>query len=328
MVYMKKNDTPFSVLIYSNEYWPFYNNIIKIMREKGYKIDIYIYPQKKNLFKYFFEIIKLYRINFSEYKIIHAYFGTAGFVANLQRSVPVITTYCGSDLLGVLTKGNNYNYLKSILFKAASLFAYKFSVQTTTISRKLEEELPNNKNNVIIPLGLDTDHFNPINSQKARSILGWEKEAIYILFPANKNRSIKRHFIAKRIVSNIKKDVKVNLFSLDEPNMYEKLPLIMSAVNLMIFVSKHEGSPNVIREALSCNLPIFSFDIGDVKEQIEDVTYCHCIDQDDINTMELLIGDYLRDNPFSRSNGREKIINYKWNNYVDRLIKLYGENIV
>ncbi len=60
---------------------------------------IHIYPQKRSFFKYVLEIIKLYRIKFNKYKIIHAYFGTAGCVANFQRTVPVITTYCGSDLI-------------------------------------------------------------------------------------------------------------------------------------------------------------------------------------------------------------------------------------
>ena len=63
--------------------------------------------------------------------------------------------------------------------------------------------------------------------------------------------------------------------------------------NLMIFVSKHEGSPNVIREGLSCNLPIFSFDIGDVSEHLIGVKNSEIIFNENIKKMRKRIQDFL-----------------------------------
>jgi len=266
-------------------------------------------------------------MNFVKYDIIHAYFGTAGFIANLQRNTPVVTTFCGSDLLGVINNDYKYNKLKSLIFKFSSILAYKLSVFTTTLSKKLEHNLPDNKKNQIIPLGVDINHFKPYSLESAREALGWKSDEIYVLFPSEKNRPIKRYFIAKKIIQNIETDFRLNLISLDESNLYPRLPLIMSASNLLIFVSKHEGSPNVIREALSCNLPIFSFDVGDVKEQVENVTFCHCVDQDDINNMQSLISNFLKENPFVRSNGRNKMINYQWSKHVSKLVGLYNKHV-
>lgn len=326
-IYMKTNNHLPSILIYSSEYWPFYKIIKKILRNKGYKVEVYIYPQEKNKLKYFSEIYNLFKIGYKKYNVIHAYFGTAGLIANIQRKIPVITTYCGSDLLGVTDDDYNYNFTKSFLFRFASLLAYNFSVNTTTLSKKLEDELPNNKKNTIIPLGVDTDHFKSVPSEDARKILGWSIDDIYVLFPSEKNRSVKRYYLAEKLISSIDINYKINLISLDEPNMYDKLPLIMSASNFLVFVSKHEGSPNVIREALSCNLPIFSFDVGDVKEQIKDVKNCFCVDQDDLVSLKKIVSKFLTDNAFSRSDGREKIINYTWVNYVDSITKLININV-
>lgn len=322
---MVKNKLKLNILIYSSEYWPFYKNVQELMNKKGHNLDFYIFPQNNNLLKYFKELFKLFKNNFQKYDLIHAYFGTSGLIANFQRKTPVITTYCGSDLLGVFDNNYQYNYLKSLIFRFSSKLAYKFSIQTTTISKILEKQLPGNLKNHVIPLGVDTDHFQPRSQHEARENLGWAQDEHYILFPAEKNRSIKRFYIAEEIVKRL--NVKANLISLDEQNMYSKLPLFYNAANLLIFVSKHEGSPNVIREALSCNLPIFSFDVGDVREQIDGVSHSHCIANDDKKELKLLIEKYLTLNKESRSNGRDKILNYNWSNYVDNLITLYELNV-
>ena len=322
----RDNDLP-SILIYSSEFWPFYEVIIKILRKKGYMVDLYVYPQDKRMLKYFYELYNLSKIDFKKYDVVHAYFGASGFLANLQRRVPVITTFCGSDLLGVINNDFKYNYLKSYIFKSASKLAYLLSKRTTTLSKELESKLPSSKKNQIVSLGVDISHFHPVSIEDSRKILGWNQNDIYVLFPAEKNRPVKRYFLAKKIIASIELNKKINLISLDEPNMYEKLPLIMNASNLMVFVSKHEGSPNVIREALSCNLPIFSFDVGDVKEQIKHINHCVCVRQDDIYSLKSKIKSFLSANAYKRSDGRKKMINYSWENYVDLTIKLINKSL-
>ena len=42
----------------------------------------------------------------------------------------------------------------------------------------------------------------------------------------------------------------------------------MNACHGVLLTSDNEGSPNVIREALSCGTPVFAFDVGDVREQL------------------------------------------------------------
>ena len=55
---------------------------------------------KRNIKIYYNEIIKIRKINTKHYDIVHAYFGSSGFIANFQRKIPVVTTFIGSDLLG------------------------------------------------------------------------------------------------------------------------------------------------------------------------------------------------------------------------------------
>ena len=318
-----------SILIYSNQTLPFIKLQKSYLEKLNHNVDLYIFEGKRNILKYMNEIKKIRSINHIKYDIIHAYDGSSGFIANFQRGIPVITTFIGSDLLGNYSSNGRFDYGFSIISFFASYAAQLFSKKLITISQNLSRRIYFNKKHKMIKLGVDHNHFNPIGMSAAREKLNWNNDAIYILFPANKNRVIKRYGIAKEIIEEISKEISsVKLISLEKPNMYPELPLIMSGCNAMIFVSFHEGSPNVIKEALACNLPIFSFDIGDVSEQLEGVTNSHVVNNGNKTALYKKLLDYLYKTPKKRSNGRNKIIPLSWDNYTVNVENIYYKALV
>ena len=56
----------------------------------------------------------------------------------------------------------------------------------------------------------------------------------------------------------------------------------MNACDALLFVSMYEGSPNIVKEALACNLPIVSVAVGDVAERLEGVAGCTCRSADPV----------------------------------------------
>ena len=96
----------------------------------------------------------------------------------------------------------------------------------------------------------------------------------------------------------------------------------MNASDVLILTSFWEGSPNVIKESMACNLPIISVDVGDVKEVILDTFNCFFVDYSAQEIAEKL--KIIYDNKLP-SNGREKINHLDDNLIAQKLIKIYSE---
>jgi len=57
--------------------------------------------------------------------------------------------------------------------------------------------------------------------------------------------------------------------------LHQDVPIWLNASDVVLLTSLHEGSPNVIKEALGCDVPIVSVDVGDVRERIQGVEGCY-----------------------------------------------------
>jgi len=224
--------------------------------------------------------------------IIHAHYGLCGLFANLQRKIPVVTTYHGSDI----NNKSNLKYSKlSIWLSAWNIFVSKRQVVKAGVKTRYS----------VIPCGVDTNIFYPLDKEYCRKILGWNMEQTYILFSKAFFVEVKNYPLAKTAVDLLGNDA--HLIELDGYTR-EEVNLLMNASDVALMTSFSEGSPQFIKEAMATNCPIVSTDVGDVSELLYGVSnsYLCTYSKDDV-------ADKIKMILFSKNiktNGKKRIDNY------------------
>jgi glycosyltransferase involved in cell wall biosynthesis len=238
------------------------------------------------------------------YDIVHANYGLTAPAALAQVRLPVVLSLWGSDLMG------EYGWLA----KQCARYCEAVIVMSDEMARELSEPCH------VIPHGIDMDRFAPRPREEVRAQLGWDPEARHVLFPYPPSHEVKNHPRAERVVERASGlvDADVNLQVVyGVPHV--EVPTYMNASDALVLTSDREGSPNSVKEALSCNLPVVSTDVGDVAERLDGVSPSHVSDDDD--ELVSALADVLADP--RRSNGREAVRDISLNQMGERIEDVY-----
>ena len=205
--------------------------------------------------------------------IIHAHYGLSGLLANLQRRIPVVTTYHGSDI----NEPKVYPFSRlCMMLSKRNVFVLTPKSRSTERSTELTPSLtPKPKGdfkNAVIPCGVDINLFKPTNKKEARTSLGLDGNKKYILFAGAFDNRVKNSELAIQAVSLLN-DNNIVLLELKGYSRQQVVEL-MNAVDSVLMTSFSEGSPQFIKEAMACNCPIVSVSVGDVPQVIESVEGC------------------------------------------------------
>jgi teichuronic acid biosynthesis glycosyltransferase TuaC len=197
-----------------------------------------------------------------------------GLICALQRKVPCAVSFAGSDLNGTrgsdgwLTPGSLPSIAAS---QIAAAIASGVSVRTSAMRGSILWD-PARRRTRVIGSGVDMCRFSPMPRDEARRRRGLPSDGARVAFVAidAEKRPWKRLDLARAAVAllpGVTLDV-VDRLPLDE------MRAAYAASDALVLTSWQEGSPNCVKEALACGVPVVSVDVGDVRDVVEGMTNC------------------------------------------------------
>lgn len=209
----------------------------------------------------------------NKFDIIHSHYGLSAIMGLFsKRKEKSIVSFMGDDLLGSNYKDGTTSYSSKVLAIINRLFSKWFYDYSIVKSMEMKSKILS-RNVTLIPNGVDTEFFIPMDRLEALKLLEWDITKKHILFAANPYRLEKNFVLSKQALSLINNN-EIELHSLVDL-MHSQISVWMNASNVILLSSFHEGSPNVIKEAMACNRPIVSTDVGDVKWVIGETEGCY-----------------------------------------------------
>jgi len=256
------------------------------LRKKGIDIaDFYFYSRGLTGYLKSYAMLKRYLKKADKFDIIHAHFGYTALIVYLTfaRSKLVIS-FMGDDLYGKLNNHSKQSIRGIFNIQLSKFLQAKADwiiVKSNEMLNYIEPAF-RYKTSVILN-GVDFEKFPIVESKIARENLQLEQNKKYVLFladPAEKRKNIQLLQKAFTLL-NDNNVVLINPFPIIGENVY----LYLNACDVVVLASFLEGSPNLIKEALVCNCPIVSTDVGDVKERIKNIEGCYLTTYDPENLM-------------------------------------------
>lgn len=319
--------TALRVLMITNS-WPtpgrprttyFIKRQAEFLQAAGVDVDVFHFQSAKRPWNYLVAWLRLRRrMAHHRYDLAHAQFGQSGLLV-LPKRLPLVVTFRGDDLEGIVDSDGRIT-LPGRVLKLISQGVARCADAAIVVSEHMKQFLHPSVRTYVVPSGLDFQLFRPIPRNEARCHVGLPTDKRLVLFVGNPELPRKRYVLAREAVAVLNRSLPAELV-LAWGTPHADIPFLMSACDALVFTSLQEGSPNVVKEALACNLPVVSVRVGDVPVRLKDVEGCELCADDRPETIAAALERVLRRN--QRIAGRSVVQHLDEQKLTEQVIAIY-----
>ena len=240
-------------------------------------VDVqFINPEEDGKTIYFKSMFSLPRlIAAGSYDVVHVHYGLSGlFLLNSFRhvGVPVVLTLHGGDIQPEQGKYVQVALTRRIIRKTdvvVTLNGRMSGLAAEAGAKRVE----------VIPCAVETGLFTPPQFRPALQ----DRDCLTVVFPSARIREVKNYPLFRKVLSELdsRYGIRTREVVLDGKTRKETAQMMRDA-DLLLLTSRSEGSPQVVKEALSANLPVVSTRVGDVETLLGGVAGCACGDPEEL----------------------------------------------
>ena len=296
---------------------------VRFLRAAGVDVDVFSFRGGRRPLRYLAAWARLRR-RLSEgrarYHLVHAQFGQSGLLA-LPKRLPLVVTFRGDDLFGILGRDGRPTQAGRLLQRLSRLVARQADA-AILVSAHLQRYLTDSVATHIVPSGLDLDLFRCIPRDEARQHLGLPRDGRRILFVGDPADPRKRYDLAREAVGRLNRNLAAELV-IGWRVPHDEMPSYMNACDALVFTSREEGSPNAVKEALACDLPVVSVAVADVPLRLQGIPGCEVCADDCPDTIAAALDRTLRRDARCGGRGREAARQLDEGLLTARVIEIY-----
>lgn len=296
---------------------PIIKNQGESLRRAGVELDYYVVHGRG--WKSYMKSIKLLRkkVHEGRYDVIHAHYSWTAYLASMATiglNVPMVVSLMGNDIL-------DHWWYPGLARMVAKMKPWK----TVIVKSQEMKNRVGMTYAIVVPNGVNMERFHEMDKKECQNILGWDCSKSHVLFPARMEDTRKNWPLALGVVNLLnERFMDIELHEMNGVKN-EDTPVLYNAADVVVLPSFYEGSANAVKEAMACNAPIVTTDMGDCRERIEGVDGCYVANTYEVKEFAELLEKALAFG--GKTKGRERLLMDGIADYqiAQRLINLYEQ---
>lgn len=283
---------------------PIIENQGNSLRRSGIDVDFYMVSGSG--WKSYVKDIKPLRKLIKEggYDAIHAHYAFCAYLVNFAAvglHKPLVVSLMGSDI-----------WVHKFYPFVARMFARCAHWKAVIVKSQEMKKRVGMPYAMVIPNGVDMERFCEKPKMESQESIGWNTKKLHVLFPADPELGRKNWPLAEDAVallngegiSGLGVSGSIELHGMKGvPN--EQTPMLYNAADAVVLPSFYEGSANAVKEAMACNRPLVTTDMGDCRERMDGCKGCYVANTYEVPEFAELLAKALKD---GKSEGRERLL--------------------
>lgn len=293
---------------------------IESLREAGVGIQVEAIRGDRRRADYLLAVARVRRrAAAGGFDLCHAHYGLSGLVALLQRRLPVVVSFMGDDVYGTPRADGAYGWPGRLVAWLGRHVAQR--ADAVIVKSEALRNVLGRRDAYVIPNGVDLARFRPLERTDACHRLGLDPAGRHVLFTGLPELAVKDHPLARETFARVQAREPAARFLEASRVPHEEMPWYYNAADVLLLTSRHEGSPNSVKEAMACNLPVVSVDVGDVRKIVGTTECCSVVDARDPEALSAAVLEVLR--APCRTHGREAVAELALEKIARQVLSVY-----